>query len=121
MLKWLCRKKVWAALWKLHIPNKIKVFRWRACHNILPTRKNLTKRQIITKDACPICTRCQESALHALWDCVAAQDIWAGSIKIMQKISHGQADILQLMEYLMDRLALEDLELVLVQAWLIWN
>ena len=27
---------VWARLWKLHIPNKIKVFGWRACHNILP-------------------------------------------------------------------------------------
>ena len=24
-------KQVWNALWKLHIPNKIKVFGWRAC------------------------------------------------------------------------------------------
>ncbi|KAL4610617.1 hypothetical protein ACB092_08G063900 [Castanea dentata] len=114
-------KEVWAALWKLHILNKIKAFKWRACHDISPTQMNLKKRRIITEDACPICTRCQESALHALRDCVVAQDVWARSIKIMQKSAHGQTDILQLMEYLMDRLALEDLELVLVLAWLIWN
>ena len=30
-------KRVWAALWKFHLPKKIKVFGWRACHDILPT------------------------------------------------------------------------------------
>ena len=28
---------VWKTLWKLKVPNKIKVFGWRACCNILPT------------------------------------------------------------------------------------
>ncbi|XP_023882264.2 uncharacterized protein LOC111994610 [Quercus suber] len=32
---------VWVKLWKLKIPNKIKVFGWRACLNTLPTRENL--------------------------------------------------------------------------------
>ena len=31
--------RVWAAIWKLWIPNKIKVFGWRVCHDILPTRR----------------------------------------------------------------------------------
>ena len=30
-------------------------------------------------------------------------------------------DMLQLMEYLMERVESHDLEVVLVQAWLIWN
>lgn len=42
-------QKVWKALWKMKVPNKIKIFRWRACHGILPTRCNLAKRNIIAK------------------------------------------------------------------------
>ena len=34
---------VWRHLWKLHLPNKIKVFGWRACQNALPTRENLVR------------------------------------------------------------------------------
>jgi len=33
--------EVWARVWKFHIPNKIKVFMWQACHNILPTLERL--------------------------------------------------------------------------------
>ena len=52
--------RVWAAIWKLQIPNKIKVFGWRACHDILPTRRNLKKKQILLDDLCPLCALFQE-------------------------------------------------------------
>ena len=28
--------QIWKKLWKLRVPNKINVFGWRACHEILP-------------------------------------------------------------------------------------
>ena len=71
-------KNVWTAIWKLRLPNKIKVFAWRACHEILPTAANLTKRRVINDDKCSICTWETESTIHALWDCAAVQDIWVG-------------------------------------------
>ena len=107
-------KRVWAALWKLRIPNKIKVFGWRACNEILPMKMNLTKRRIIEEVACPICTRFSKIVVHVLWECDAAQDVWAGSLKSLQKRVHGMTDMVQILEYLMEQLALEDLELVLV-------
>ncbi|KAL0009208.1 hypothetical protein SO802_010710 [Lithocarpus litseifolius] len=97
-------KNVWNALWKLHIPNKIKVFGWRACQEILPTRLNLARRRIIHDNVCPNCTRFPESTIHALWDCGVAVDVWAGSSLKLQKCVHGQADILELMEYLLKEL-----------------
>ena len=48
-------------------------------------------------------------------------DVWAGSSLKLQKCSHGQADMLELMEYLLSRLSLQKMELFLIQAWLIWN
>ena len=79
------------------------MFGWRACNDILPTKMNLMKRRIINDVACPICMRFLESAIHVLWECDAAQDVWAGSLKILQKGITGMIDMLQLMEYLPDR------------------
>ena len=83
-------RKMWYAIWKLKLPNKIKIFGWRACHDILPTAVNLTRRKVISKNNCPLCMRELESTVHALWDYATVQDIWAGSIQKLQKISvHG--------------------------------
>lgn len=114
-------QKVWKALWKLKFPNKIKVFGWKVCHGILPTQVNLVKRKITGDNAYPICTQFPKTEIHALWDCLVAQDVWAGSRIKLQKYPLGPQDMLQIFDYLMDRLDLENVELFLVHAWIIWN
>ncbi|XP_030964215.1 uncharacterized protein LOC115985415 [Quercus lobata] len=32
---------LWSRIWQANVPNKIKIFSWRACLNILPTQANL--------------------------------------------------------------------------------
>ena len=114
-------QRVWSKLWHLRLPNKIKVFGWRAYLEILPTRVNLAKRRIIPDNMCHCCRRYPERRVHVLWECGAAQDVWAGCLVRIQKIPNGQSDTLQLFEELMDRLTGSEFELFLVQAWLIWN
>ena len=113
--------RVWAALWKLRIPNKIKVFGWRACHDILPTRRNLKKKRVLADESCPFCGLFQESTIHVLWECTTAQDIWHGSVRALQKYGTGQPDFVALLEYLLHRIDKIEVELMLVQACLIWN
>ena len=91
-------KQVWAAIRKLRIPNKFKVFAWQACHEILPTAVNLNRRRVFQEDKCSVCTTESESTIHALWDYAAAQDIWARIVQKLQKFKHGQSDMLQLMD-----------------------
>ena len=45
--------------------------------------------------------------------------MWSGSLKILQKGVSGLADLIHLMEYLLDHVELQDMEVMLVQAWLI--
>jgi hypothetical protein len=33
--------ETWKVCWNLNVPNKVKMFVWRACHNLLPTKANL--------------------------------------------------------------------------------
>ncbi|CAN1806221.1 Transposon TX1 uncharacterized 149 kDa protein [Linum perenne] len=41
----LSRERDWRWLWQLPIPSKVKLFLWRGCCNLLPTRKNLHRRK----------------------------------------------------------------------------
>lgn len=73
------RCMIWPKLWKLHTPNKIKVFGWRVCQDIMPTRENLVRRRIIKDGTYELCKQASESMLHVLWECEVAQDVWAKS------------------------------------------
>ena len=94
--------KVWATIWKLKLPNKIKIIGWWAYHEILPTARNLFRRRVVQENKCQLCMREEESTVHALWDCVAVQDIWYGSIRKLQKNRHEQQDMKQLMVDLLE-------------------
>ena len=58
--------RIWNQLWQLCVPSKIKVFGWRACLNILPSKVNLVRRQVLTEDWCGICQLCLEIVIHAI-------------------------------------------------------
>ena len=49
------------------------------------------------------------------------QDIWAGSVSKLQKGCSIFWDTLQLMEFFVDRLSVEEFKLFWVQARIIWN
>ncbi|KAL0010776.1 hypothetical protein SO802_005884 [Lithocarpus litseifolius] len=112
---------VWSTLRKLHIPNKLKLFGWRFCHDILPTHENLARKTIIEDWTCELCIRRDESSLHVMWECSVAQDVWAGSIRKLQKGTCEARETRQLVEEMIQKLTLEELELFFVQAWLIWS
>ena len=40
-------KSFWKSIWYLKVPNKVKVFLWRACSNVLPTKVNLQKKKTV--------------------------------------------------------------------------
>ena len=86
---------MWSALWKMKVPSsKITVFGWRACHDILPTRVNLAKCKIISDNVSHYCKCVPENAVHTIWECGAAQDVWAGSLTVLQKVSTNQFDFM---------------------------
>ena len=66
-------QQVSSALWKMKVPSsKIKVFGWRACRDILPTRVNLVKHKIIPDNVCHCCKCVPKKAVHTIWECEAA-------------------------------------------------
>nr|XP_023900848.1 uncharacterized protein LOC112012693 [Quercus suber] len=103
--------KVWEKLWKLRVSNKIKVFGWRACQNILPTQDNLVHRRILMDNTCELCKIEPKIGVHALWECGVARDVWVSSSVRLKNFVGGQRDFLQLFEELLDRLSKEEVDL----------
>ena len=63
-------KHVWKAIWSMQVPQKVKMFIWRACQNAMPTKQALMRRTIIGNSICDRCQAEVEDPLHALWTCI---------------------------------------------------
>jgi len=48
---------IWKVIWSLRVPNLVKVFMWRACHNLLPTNLYLFKQKVVDSNLCPCCEK----------------------------------------------------------------
>ncbi|KAL6192120.1 hypothetical protein ACLB2K_038507 [Fragaria x ananassa] len=112
---------VWSIIWGLSVPNKVKLFLWRACHAFLPCVERLFKRKVCSSDICSRCGGASESVLHSLWACRIAQKVWkcswlAGVVKLWKFQSFSD---------LLHRAAMEgtnkELDLFGLICWWIWK
>ena len=47
--------QIWKRIWDAKVPNKIRVFTWRLCHEIIPVFDNLFKRKMDVQPLYPLC------------------------------------------------------------------
>lgn len=107
--------------WSLMVPSKIRVFLWRLARHSLPTTDILNKRNMATRDACPLCGS-PDSWCHALVSCTAARCTWALSDPVLvAKMAENTEPreknwIFQLNEVLEHKLYTK----MVVTLWAIW-
>lgn len=68
---------VWNKLWRLRIPNKIKLFCWKVLNNYIPSNVILFRRGIDVLISCPMCENNHESSDHIFFGCDRAKGIWS--------------------------------------------
>ncbi|XP_042944592.1 uncharacterized protein LOC122278468 [Carya illinoinensis] len=113
-------KGVWNKIWQLHTTSSEKMFLWRACQDSLPIYVNLFKRKVVSDPLRPICTREEESTLHALWNCEAAKDICCLCSKKLHKSSSSHLTMLVFFETLIEVLNADELQEFVVVARQLW-
>nr|POE60153.1 putative ribonuclease h protein [Quercus suber] len=69
-------KSTWNGIWKLEVPNRIRLFMWRAGNDSLPTKVNLAHRKMLTESTCSLCKLELEDTLQALWKCPLLSTVW---------------------------------------------
>jgi len=68
----------WYRIWKLQIPNIVKMFMWRLAHNSLPVRKNVSRRGVELDTKCPVYQRLDEDCGHLFFKCKYVKRCWSG-------------------------------------------
>ncbi|WVZ57554.1 hypothetical protein U9M48_007926 [Paspalum notatum var. saurae] len=68
-------RPIWKMFWKLPVPQKVKVFAWRAVLDGFGTQQKKERRNIVMSDACEICGNGTESVHHALIRCEHAKHL----------------------------------------------
>jgi hypothetical protein len=111
--------QLWKRVWHVRGPPVVRVFLWKACSNILPTKLNLHKRGIVEDSLCPICKQEGESVEHILWTCESARDVWAEYSSKLQKCVTMEVTFANLFMGLADKLDINEMQMVEVVARLI--
>ncbi|KAH9783091.1 putative reverse transcriptase/RNA-dependent DNA polymerase [Citrus sinensis] len=114
-------KNEWNIIWSLALPQKIRIFAWRAAKNQLPSAENLWRKKIIQDPTCQVCKMGTENVFHALVACKSAEKMWK-LIHFDDDIhaAHSQ-DILSMMHAMKRMRSRDDLELLVTIFWVKWN
>ena len=115
------QKCFWKGLWELRVPHKIKHFIWRACHNALPTKCNLVRRNIVNSEVCELCNEGQEDVIHALWKCRVVENVWSCHSWAQQAANPPPLTFCDLFDRFVQVTDDFGKEFFAIAAWCLWN
>lgn len=67
---------LWKQVWKIRVPNKLKVFLWKALHDGLAVGENLARRIPHCNPQCPSCQGAGETAMRLFSGCSMSRQVW---------------------------------------------
>ena len=113
--------QLWSSVWSAQVPPKVRLFIWKACKGILPTRARLFARKIVSSIVCPWCLEEAETSDHVLWGCEFVQKVWmAAPFSGLARFSE-RVTFLDLVCGVVDDFPSPALEVFFTTAWAIWN
>jgi hypothetical protein len=71
-------RSIWDMVWKAEVPQKLRIFAWKAATSTLAVRTALHRRISTVDPTCAICGRGKEDAYHALVSCTLARALRDG-------------------------------------------
>ncbi|OMO59554.1 reverse transcriptase [Corchorus capsularis] len=122
---YLIPEDLWKFIWNLNVPNRIRIFMWRACKSILINHV-LWRRHLRQDPVCPCCSKFPETIEHTLLLCDWVLPVWFGVIGI--RVNRDQIRTLDewLMTVLRDSGQGKEYQIhlgtaIVVTCWFIWK
>jgi ribonuclease HI len=110
---------LWKRIWSIPIPKSAQNFLWRLARNIIPTRKNLSRKGISLVMCCPLCHHGTEDVDHLFMHCPASMAVWFASPLGIRIPSH--LDFLAWMKHWLTVPDVFAQQLFCITLWMIWR
>jgi hypothetical protein len=114
-------RHLWAVIWSSQLQPKIRLFMWRACLDILPTRTKLFDKGVLNSFSCQWCGDESETTSHVLWQCEFAQRIWNACPVPIPNECVGAMNFHDFISLCITALSHPNIEILFTTAWEIWN
>ena len=111
------QKQFWRGLWKLQVPNKVKVFALRA----LPTMDTLIRRHVVDENLCPVCKIAAKDPFHMVLHCSEVEPVWREHGWFSQAFSSPPSDFTDLLSRFLQVTEDNRAELFICMAWSLWQ
>jgi ribonuclease HI len=112
----------WKKLWQLHVPNKVKLFLWRALRGCLPVRGQLVQKGVRCNNKCPHCDNYEENEWHCFFGCNTVNDLWMETEE-WQHVSHymnNAAGFVSMIFQMIEEIEHADMAKITMLLWSIW-
>ncbi|KAA3471032.1 reverse transcriptase [Gossypium australe] len=113
-------KDFYRKLWRLDLPSKIKILIWKISWNYLPTRVNLSFRNLSSNIACPRCNGSNETTNDIFRECPASQTEWK-DLSDLTFFLFPNADLIDWLTGVFASLSVEKCRLYCGVLWAIWG
>lgn len=110
---------LWKAIWNMRVSKNIQVMAWRACNDVLPTKKELFRRHITLDSLCDICKSTEEDSAHALVCCPTIWSYWSNFFPPTTKITQSMS-FMEMTLAINNKVEDRDLEIFFMLAWIFW-
>ncbi|KAL5779610.1 hypothetical protein ACOSQ2_010347 [Xanthoceras sorbifolium] len=111
----------WKNIWHSKLPNKIRIFCWKACRGILPTMEFLLRKGVVASPSRPLCSKASESIDHMVWGCKKVRKWWRDCPSFWQLMELKVLDFQDRISWVLAA-GVEEFSLqFLVMSWLVWS
>ena len=69
----------WKYIWSARLPEKVKIWLWKACHGALAVKQRLLDRNVNVDVTCPVCQGDIETVMHLVTGCTFAKAVFQAS------------------------------------------
>nr|XP_027083655.1 uncharacterized protein LOC113705952 [Coffea arabica] len=118
-------KRVWKAVWKQKVCQKMKIFIWKCLHGGLPVRGEIHRRTRQGNPKCAACGEEEETIEHLLLQCNKVKEVWKLSPVQWDGIQHTSNCFIKwwtaIMEAQEERGGEDQVNLTINILWQIWK